>query len=328
MRLHVGDLRANRRVFGDGAAAITRGTPLPGWARPRRARSIPVPDVEHVAPRADTGTSTIVAESSVDANPSNQWLTVAAVKRRLLDLRHCARKDPCVPTVLDPRRSVLHVPAGGPHQWCQRGACVGKCGLNSLQDHSFSLDMRFSKAYVRVTCTTGAELDPPVKGGQDGLGAECSGRGPSPAMDGELGDEHEMTEHARGVTGVVMAIPPRHRSRSQCSCGWIGKPHLLVSSARIDALLHAAQFDCEPAIPLVQPEISTALTPPGMLIVECPAGCGETFLVPVSITGPTDDREAECDWCAPFVAVAPDLHDILFEHLRNCPALRRIAAAS
>jgi hypothetical protein len=160
------------------------------------------------------------------------------------------------------------------------------------------------------------------------VGSGTLGAGSQSATDLELRDEHEMTEHARGVKGVVMAIPPRHRSRSQCSCGWIGEPHLLVSSARIDALLHAAQCGCDPAIPLVQPEISTALSPPGMLIVECPAGCGDTFLVPVSITGPTEDNEAECDRCAPSVAVAPALHDILFEHLRHCPALRRVAAAS
>ena len=52
--------------------------------------------------------------------------------------------------------------------------------------HGFSLDMRFSKAYVRVICTTCAEPGPPAEGGgQDGLGTERSGRGPGPATDGD-----------------------------------------------------------------------------------------------------------------------------------------------
>jgi hypothetical protein len=137
-----------------------------------------------------------------------------------------------------------------------------------------------------------------------------------------------MMENSSGVTGVVMAIRPRYRSRGQCSCGWIGKPHLLVSSARIDALVHAAQRGCEPAIPLVQPEIITAVTPPGMLMVECPAGCGDTFSVRVSITDPVEDGVTESDRCAHFVAVAPELQDLTFNHLLNCAALQRIAAAS
>jgi hypothetical protein len=137
-----------------------------------------------------------------------------------------------------------------------------------------------------------------------------------------------MMENSSGVTGVVMAVRPRYRSRGQCSCGWVGKPHLLVSSARIDALVHAAQRDCEPAIPLVQPEIITAMTPPDILMVECPAGCGDTFPVPVSITDSAEGGVAGRDQCARFVAVAPELHDLVFEHLLNCAALQRIAAAS
>jgi hypothetical protein len=137
-----------------------------------------------------------------------------------------------------------------------------------------------------------------------------------------------MMENSSGVTGVVMAVRPRYRSQGQCSCGWVGKPHLLVSSARIDALVHAAQRDCEPAIPLVQPEIVAAVKPPGMLMVECPAGCGDTLSVPVSIAEPAEVGVTESDRCAHFVAVAPDLHYLVSQHLQNCPAPQRIAAAS
>ena len=53
-----------------------------------------------------------------------------------------------------------------------------------------------------------------------------------------------------GDKGLVMAIRPHHSSRGQCSCGWVGKPRLLLSAAKCDALMHAAQYDCQPAIPL------------------------------------------------------------------------------
>ena len=55
-----------------------------------------------------------------------------------------------------------------------------------------------------------------------------------------------------GGPGVVVVIRPRYRSQAQCTCGWVGKARLLLSSAKVDALIHAAQTDCEPAIPLVQ----------------------------------------------------------------------------
>ena len=55
-----------------------------------------------------------------------------------------------------------------------------------------------------------------------------------------------------GGPGVVVVIRPRYRSQARCTCGWVGKTRLLLSSARVEALIHAAQTDCEPAIPLVQ----------------------------------------------------------------------------
>ena len=55
-----------------------------------------------------------------------------------------------------------------------------------------------------------------------------------------------------GGPGVVVVIRPRYRSQARCTCGWLGKTRLLLSSARVEALIHAAQTDCEPAIPLVQ----------------------------------------------------------------------------
>jgi hypothetical protein len=39
---------------------------------------------------------------------------------------------------------------------------------------------------------------------------------------------------------------------------------------KCDALIHAAQCDCEPAIPLVQPETISALKPPAVLVVVAP----------------------------------------------------------
>ena len=56
-----------------------------------------------------------------------------------------------------------------------------------------------------------------------------------------------------GGRGVVVVIRLRHRSQARCTCGWIGKASLLRSSAKVDALIHAARNDCEPAIPLYQP---------------------------------------------------------------------------
>ena len=53
--------------------------------------------------------------------------------------------------------------------------------------------------------------------------------------------------------GIVVVVRLRRRNQARCTCGWIGKASLLLSSAKVDALLHAARDDCEPGIPLSQP---------------------------------------------------------------------------
>jgi hypothetical protein len=56
-----------------------------------------------------------------------------------------------------------------------------------------------------------------------------------------------------GGRGVVVVIRVRRRNQARCTCGWIGKASLLLASAKVDALLHAARNDCDPGVPLFQP---------------------------------------------------------------------------
>jgi hypothetical protein len=126
-------------------------------------------------------------------------------------------------------------------------------------------------------------------------------------------------EHGKGV---AVTIRPRHRSRGQCSCGWVGKPHLLLSSAKCDALIHAAQCDCEPAIPLVQPETVSALKPPAVLVVECPAGCRATFSVPLEVTDTLSVGSEDGELSVRFTAEAPEVHDHIYKHLKTCASAR------
>jgi hypothetical protein len=97
---------------------------------------------------------------------------------------------------------------------------------------------------------------------------------------------------------------------------------MLLSAARCDALVHAAQCDCTPAIPLVQPELITAVKPPGVLVVECPVGCGATFSVPVEVTDTPSVRSDDCELSVRFTADAPELHDHIYKHLRTCSSAR------
>jgi hypothetical protein len=76
--------------------------------------------------------------------------------------------------------------------------------------------------------------------------------------------------HLDGVAGVVVVVKPRYRSRGQCTCGWMGKPRLLLSSAKVDALIHAARRGCEPAVPLIQPDVMIMMKRRGMLDVDSP----------------------------------------------------------
>jgi hypothetical protein len=51
-----------------------------------------------------------------------------------------------------------------------------------------------------------------------------------------------MADGGRG--GVVGVVKPRYRSRGLCTCGWVTKRRLLLSSAEVEALIHAARHDC------------------------------------------------------------------------------------
>jgi hypothetical protein len=131
-----------------------------------------------------------------------------------------------------------------------------------------------------------------------------------------------------GGKGVVVAIRPRHKAQGMCSCGWVGKPRLMLSAAKTDALIHAARRGCEPAIPLIQPESINPTKPPGILTVKCPAGCGASLAVPLVIDDiPSVSADAgELD--IRFVAEAPELHDYIYTHLRTCPAPRPRSVAA
>ena len=121
-----------------------------------------------------------------------------------------------------------------------------------------------------------------------------------------------------GGKGVVAVIEPRHLAQGRCSCGWLGKPRLTTSSAKVDALMHAAQRGCAPAWPLLQREGVIALKPPGILVVDCPAGCGATFPVPVRIGDHVNPGSAVLS--GPFTAEAPELPHLVHSHLLHCAA--------
>jgi hypothetical protein len=55
-----------------------------------------------------------------------------------------------------------------------------------------------------------------------------------------------------GGQTLVGVFKARNRSQGRCSCGWIGTARLFQASAKVDALIHAAQNDCRPTIPLIQ----------------------------------------------------------------------------
>ena len=131
---------------------------------------------------------------------------------------------------------------------------------------------------------------------------------------------------SEGGKGVVVAIRPRHRAQGMCSCGWTGRRRLLLSSAKVDVLVHAASHGCEVAIPLIQPDTVNAINPPGALTVRCPAGCGASFSVPIVITDTLSATTDDGELCVRFTAEAPELHDYVKQHLRNCPSATSRAA--
>jgi hypothetical protein len=93
---------------------------------------------------------------------------------------------------------------------------------------------------------------------------------------------------------------------------------VLLAAAKVEALIHAANHGCGAAAPLVQPEPITVLKPPGILVVECPAGCGDTIPVPVTITDMLSPGPAKGESCVRFTAEAAELHDYIHNHLRTC----------
>ncbi|AGB25952.1 hypothetical protein Mycsm_05780 [Mycobacterium sp. JS623] len=93
---------------------------------------------------------------------------------------------------------------------------------------------------------------------------------------------------------------------------------MLLSAAKIDALVHAANHGCQAGIPLVQPETIDALNPPGVLTVRCPAGCGASLSVPMMITDTFSTRSHDGELSVGFSAEAPELHDYVDRHLHIC----------
>jgi predicted protein tyrosine phosphatase len=93
-----------------------------------------------------------------------------------------------------------------------------------------------------------------------------------------------------------------------------------LSSAKVDAFIHAASDGCQTAIPLIQPETIDALNPPGDLTVHCPVGCGASLSVPMMITDTLSARSDDGELYVRFTAEAPELHDYVNQHLRMCPA--------
>jgi hypothetical protein len=53
----------------------------------------------------------------------------------------------------------------------------------------------------------------------------------------------------------------RCRSQGRCSCGWTGMARLFQALAKVDALIHAAQNDCTPKLPLIQPWGAFTMSP-------------------------------------------------------------------
>jgi hypothetical protein len=85
---------------------------------------------------------------------------------------------------------------------------------------------------------------------------------------------------SRGDNGVVVVVRLRHSRHGRCTCGWVGKRHLLRSAAVVDALLHAAQNGCAPAMPLAEWKLIPPEEAPGLDGWETAIPCGAAVLVP------------------------------------------------
>ena len=118
--------------------------------------------------------------------------------------------------------------------------------------------------------------------------------------------------------GIVVAIQPRHRAQGMCSCGWVGRSRLRLTAAKVDAFIHASRHGCEPGIPLVQSEAVNVVKPPGILAVDCPAGCGVTLSVPMAMLDIPSVGCAGDDLDLRYVAEAPELLHYIYAHLQTC----------
>ena len=128
--------------------------------------------------------------------------------------------------------------------------------------------------------------------------------------------------------GVVVAVQPRHMAQGMCSCGWVGRSRLMLAAAKLDAFIHASQCGCEPGIPLVQAETVDVVKPPGVLTVECPAGCGAVLRVPLVIADIPSVNADGGDLDLRFVAEAPELQNYIDAHLRGRCTKPRISQPS
>ena len=79
---------------------------------------------------------------------------------------------------------------------------------------------------------------------------------------------------------------------------------------------------------MVQPETIDALNPPGDLTVRCPAGCGASLSVPMTITDTLSASSDNGELYVRFTAEAPELHDYVNQHLRMCPAATTLVDAA
>ena len=69
----------------------------------------------------------------------------------------------------------------------------------------------------------------------------------------------QQIPHPRAAARPVVCVlaPSWRRRHSACTCGWRGRRRLLPAVAVLDALTHARDVGCEPAIPLVYRQILT-----------------------------------------------------------------------
>jgi hypothetical protein len=72
----------------------------------------------------------------------------------------------------------------------------------------------------------------------------------APEMFGKLLID-KLDDHRTSQDDHVMVLARRLNHRALCSCRWLGRRRVLLAAAKVDALIHAAQTNHTPAIPLV-----------------------------------------------------------------------------